>query len=170
MKIKSLLILFVFITNYSNSQSWNSGCVDGIRGGGHPKTFSASIGYGTNYGGRGVQAAVYFTPKKKVGISVGAGDYFGDIFVNAGVKFYLWKTLYLNPHYGYFKRIYFYEYDEFSEVVEHKHKVLGPGFFMGYDWFLKHNMGINIGGGINYDNQYLKKIYPGIDIGVFLSF
>lgn len=159
-----LLLTFLTIHSYSQTDFCNWVGIDKV------KSFSVSLGYGTSYGGYGVQSGIYFTPNKKIGVNVGVGNYFGDVFISGGLKSYVWNTLYLNAKYGYFGRVYFFEYDEFSEVVEYKKYLIGPGLFIGYDWFISNRIGLNIGCGLNYDYRFKKEIHYAIDVGVFIGF
>lgn len=168
-KIRLIILLLITSTLVYSQNNFRAGFCERSDSD-SPKSFSIALGYGTSFGGYGIQSGIYLTPKKRVGINLGVGDYFGDVFVNGGVKFYLFDNLYLNPIYGYFGRIYSYEYDVNSDVVEKKHYLIGPGIFIGYDWFFSKRFGLNLGAGINYDHKFNQEFLPAFDLGFFVGF
>jgi hypothetical protein len=134
------------------------------------KYASASLGFGTSYGGYGAKINYLLSTEKRIGLQFGVGYYFEDIMYRGAIKFYLWKKLYCDLKYGMFSRKFDLQYDEKYDVDEVARIVTGPGLMLGYEIDIIKNIGFNAGGGFNYDTKYKQGISYSYDIGLLYRF
>ncbi len=117
------------------------------------------IGAGNAYGGLGFQFQF------REGNNLGIGGHFGGGVIprigdmnkavfgfNVGVKFYVYRAVFLDFTYG-------------SVGVSGSGVLLGPSILIGADLFFSRKVGMNIAGGMSY---YRKEFAPTLDIGLLL--
>ncbi len=132
--------------------------------------FSFSLGFGTSYGGYGAKINYLFSSDNRIGLQVGAGYYFEDIMYSGAIKFYIWGKLFCDLKYGMFSRKFDLQYDVNYDVDEITIIVTGPGIILGYELDIMGNIGLNAGGGFNYDTKYKQGISYSYDLGLLYRF
>lgn len=156
------------------------------------KYFSLAVGYGNSYGGIGVRAQARLGGILGFGVHAGVG-YFpafglmddgdvnlaGSFLASVGVKFFVYKTLYLNAQFGAFgyAEEYYYEsywngyyyYDGYISGL-----LYGPSFMIGGDFIWGKHFGFNGALGVSYnindDFSGDYEIWPALDLGFIYKF
>ncbi|MDF1550747.1 MAG: hypothetical protein P1P88_23190 [Bacteroidales bacterium] len=131
------------------------------------KYYSLGIGAGTPYGGYGLK--VQYKTSNKLGLAYhfGVGTTFeNDINASAGIKYYFYKWLYLNPQFGYFM----YKNEGLdnnqSYYTELAADVYGA-FYIGGDIFFTRHFGLDFGIGAVIFEDY---VGPTVGIGLQYKF
>ncbi len=148
------------------------------------KYFSIAVGYGNSYGGAGVRLQGRFGGNMGFGFHGGVGYFpneLGDIVMySAGLKFFFYRSIYLNAQYGVFgKSVYtesHYHYDSYGnysyEYYIEEGILYGPSLITGGDWIWGKHFGLNAAGGISYNlgDSRMGTIFPAIDLGFIIKF
>lgn len=166
----ALFFLSLSVYGQKSVSPWAAGNKSSNHDNNSEKYFSASIGFGTSYGGYGAKINYLLSTEKRIGLQVGAGYYFEDIMYSGAIKFYLWGKLYCDLKYGMFSRKFDLQYDANYDVDEVAKIVTGPGLMLGYEIDLIKNIEFNAGGGFNYDVNYKQGIFYSYDIGLLYRF
>lgn len=131
------------------------------------KYYSLGIGAGTPYGGYGLK--VQYKTSNRLGLAYhfGVGTTFeNDINATAGVKYYFYKWLYLNPQLGYFM----YKNEGIDNNQSYYTELAADfygAFFIGGDIFFTRHFGLDIGLGAVIFEEY---VAPAIGIGLQYKF
>jgi hypothetical protein len=134
--------------------------------------FMLGIGRGKGYGGAGIRVQWRMGGNQRFGIHAGAG-YFPNapILASAGVKFFLYKDLYINTQFG-LTGWEEHHYDTTYYNDSNSHLLYGPSFLIGGDWAWgsKVGFGFNIGFGITYriNAEYYTAINVALDLGFII--
>jgi hypothetical protein len=159
----------------------------------HANYFSLAAGYGNSYGGLGVRAQVRFGGVVGLGFHAGVGyfpsfslsesgdaDMKGGVLFSGGVKFFIFKPLYIDGQFGTFayasRRYTYYDYYSgysyyFSE--EKSGYLYGPSGMIGGDFIFGGHFGFNAAAGVSYNlnkdfAEY--KLWPALDLGFVIRF
>ncbi|MBN1415057.1 MAG: hypothetical protein JW973_08160 [Bacteroidales bacterium] len=152
--------------------------------------FALAAGYGNSYGGYGLRVQGRFGGTVGFGIHAGTGYlplFMGDIFESAGgdqglfmmsggLKFFVYKGIYINTQFGRFgkKWVYDYYYNYYDFYYDEAEEILyGPSFMTGVDWIFGKHFGFNAAVGISIaveDGYYRGDVFSAVDLGFVVKF
>ncbi|MCD4832653.1 MAG: hypothetical protein K8R31_02580 [Bacteroidales bacterium] len=134
----------------------------------YEKHFSLGAGFGRSYGGIGVRAqwrlGEDFAFAPHLGLGYTPNNIGFPIFLNAGLKMYFYKPVYIDLQFGVFG-----ENSQYIDDYIDEWPAWGPSFLAGADINLGEMFGINFGGGISLDIGGTE-IFPAFDLGFFIRF
>lgn len=148
------------------------------------KYFSIAVGYGNSYGGAGVRLQGRFGGTMGFGLHGGVGYFpsdLGDIVMySAGLKYFFYRSIYLNAQYGIFgKSVYvesYYYWDSYGNY-SYDYSVedgilFGPSLIAGGDWIWGKHFGLNAAAGVSYNvgDSRMGTLFPAIDLGFIIKF
>lgn len=135
------------------------------------KYISIAGGYGCSYGGFGIRVQGRFGGKVGMGVHGGVGywpfldleniEYNSNILFSIGLKFFMYKSLYINTQIGGFG------------VPAFKDVAYGLAILTGGDWMIGRHIGMNGALGIIVNNNWedsSDNYLPAIDLGFIYKF
>jgi hypothetical protein len=133
--------------------------------------FMIGTGFGNSYGNIGLRIQGRFGGKVGFGIHAGAGylPVADEILFAAGLKFFPYKSLYINTQFGFTG----WEEDPFDSYFTESHLLLGPSFLVGVDqvWGKRVGFGFNAALGVSYNiNAYDVPVALAMDLGFLIRF
>jgi hypothetical protein len=144
---------------------------------GRNKYISLGGGLGNAYGVFGIRVQQRFGKEQGFAYHAGLGVYPGldnfstSLATSAGVKFFYYKSGYINLTYGTIGRGSYYRYNGFyQEVVQET--LFGPSVLLGADWFYTKRFGMNTAAGASFitNDRYSDKVGLSIDLGFIYKF
>ncbi|MBN8572468.1 MAG: hypothetical protein J0M05_01015 [Candidatus Kapabacteria bacterium] len=142
-------------------------------------SFLVGAGVGNSYGLPGIRFQFNTAKEDRFGFHAGIGLFPKiDFIVAAGVKYYVFKDVYLNAQFGtlgYNQRS-FIETSSIHTTIEALYgpSFYGPSLLIGGDWAWdisqSFGLGINAGLGMSYEVSTIQEFVPAIDLGVIFKF
>ncbi|MBK7987086.1 MAG: hypothetical protein IPK11_09265 [Ignavibacteria bacterium] len=140
-------------------------------------SFLVGAGVGNSYGLPGIRFQFNTAKEDRFGFHAGIGLFPKiDFIVAAGVKYYVFKDVYLNAQFGtlgYNQRS-FIETSSIHTTIEALYSLYGPSLLIGGDWAWdisqSFGLGINAGLGMSYEVSTIQEFVPAIDLGVIFKF
>jgi hypothetical protein len=181
--IRNIKISDVFMIIYENGKREVFTLVDEESRDGDPEVYNGNhylvgAGYGNSYGGSGFRLQWRTGGTLGFGVHVGFGCIYNEseglipftVLVSTGVKFFPYKSLYLNAQFGLTGFEYSNYYDPLLGIWEGRYnKLYGPSFLFGGDWSWgeKIGYGFNAGIGLTHNLNASHYRYGGIaDFGI----
>ena len=137
-------------------------------------SFLVGAGVGNSYGLPGIRFQFNTAKEDRFGFHAGIGLFPKiDFIVAAGVKYYVFKDVYLNAQFGtlgYNQR----SFIGISSIYTTIEALYGPSLLIGGDWAWdisqSFGLGINAGLGMSYEVSTIQEFVPAIDLGVIFKF